>query len=196
MSLQITPHRSSAYDAMVTGPQDLVGIIAYSLYKQAKKEAVASFETTNSRAHTDDEIRAAAAVYTSTGTVAAYRAKAEQVYKELFLLEVDTFGEKYKEEFESDEIARRLDALNSKIDRKTTFLGRVASVGENLTVNFLTILFIGAVAIGYKTLSEWNAHTDQAVGLAPTPAHPSATKDQGPSSSVHPAASSTAGSHR
>src|SRR5947209_353481 len=53
----VTPdeERNAVFESLVTGDQDIVGLVAYSIYKQNKHDWLVAFERTKARAPTDGE---------------------------------------------------------------------------------------------------------------------------------------------
>lgn len=92
----------AAYSTIVEGDTDLVGLVAYSLYKRDKLAYLARHEDDVGRPPTNDEVMAFCRTSTLPGPVSAYRAKAtyllSEMYDELLEGQVAEIDEKYKAE--------------------------------------------------------------------------------------------------
>lgn len=62
-------------------------------------------------------------------------------------------------------IGEHLKNIKDQIDSKKTWLGWGKDVLNNLSVNILTIIVIGAIIIGYNYLSGFYSKTETAAGI-------------------------------
>lgn len=96
----------TAYSSIVEGENDLIGLIAYSLYKHDKLAFLAKHQKDIGKAPTADEMMAFCRTCTLPGPVSAYRAKASYLLSEMHddLLEeqVEEIDAKYKAEMLSE----------------------------------------------------------------------------------------------
>lgn len=96
------PPGHAAYSTIVEGENDLVGLVAYSLYKSDKLAYLAKHHTDIGRAPNNDEMMAFCRTCTLPGPVSAYRSKASyllsEMYDELLKEQVAEINEKYKAE--------------------------------------------------------------------------------------------------
>lgn len=94
--------KHKAYSSIVQGSDDLVGFVAYSLYKQDKLEFITKHQLDTGSAPTDSEVMAFCRTSSLPGPVSAYRAKATYLLSEMYddLLEetVTEIEEQYKAE--------------------------------------------------------------------------------------------------
>ncbi|MGZ3802539.1 MAG: hypothetical protein ACXVCL_20440, partial [Bdellovibrio sp.] len=70
---------------------------------------------------------------------------------------------------EDSVIGEHLKNIQSHLDSKRTLSGWFKDISGNLVVNFLTILIIGAVIVGYKAINEINTKTEIVANLADKP---------------------------
>lgn len=73
-----------AYTTLVQGENDLVGLIAYSLYKSDKLDFVAKHHADTGSAPTSAEVLVFCRSATLAGPVSAYRAKATYLLQEMY----------------------------------------------------------------------------------------------------------------
>ena len=66
---------------------------------------------------------------------------------------------------EDSVIGMQLKNIKDQIDAEKTWLGWSKDVLNNLSVNFLTIIVIGAVIFGYHFLSDFYSKTETATGI-------------------------------
>ena len=72
--------RNGIFERLVSGDDDVAGLIAYSLYKQNKRDWLRAFETARSRAPTLDEEVAYTIGESTTRRLAMYRQMAEATF--------------------------------------------------------------------------------------------------------------------
>ncbi|MBY0557783.1 MAG: hypothetical protein K2P77_11310, partial [Burkholderiaceae bacterium] len=56
-----------------------------------------------------------------------------------------------------------------------SLLGWIRDIGANLLVNIVTILVIGAIVIGYKSVGQIQHHAETTLGMQPTEPPPRVT---------------------
>ena len=92
----------AAYSTIVEGNDDLMGLIAYSLYKRDKLAFLLKHQQDVGQKPTDAEMMAFCRTSTLPGPVSAYRSKAaylmSEMYDELLEEQVGEISEKYKAE--------------------------------------------------------------------------------------------------
>lgn len=92
----------TAYGSLVSGDGDLVGLVAYSLYKQDKLDFLVKHQQDLGAAPNSSEVMAFCRTSTLPGPVSAYKAKATYLLSDMYddLLEeaVEEIEEKYKAE--------------------------------------------------------------------------------------------------
>jgi hypothetical protein len=125
------------YSKLVEDPDDLLGIIAYSFYKQQKIEFIQAFKQENGRVPTTDELKTFFLTSNSPASIASYKAKAEALSREF----IDTvLGEEIAEiQDRSDkELTARVRTL------RPTFWSGVA---QNIFASVLFVLLVGVILI-------------------------------------------------
>lgn len=162
------PNFSAAYRVYVKDNNDLIGIIAYGLYKEQKQSYFNDLHTKGGREITAADVDAYHSTMCTTGTVEAYRANTLVVYNKLFQSKLSEVQQSFADEFKKNEIMLKLDGIQNAIQEKTTFLGWVKGVAETLLVNVLTIFVLGALILGYSALKSGNIHLDHLFGVEST----------------------------
>lgn len=150
---------SDAYAKYVTAADDLVGIIAYGLYKQAKVKFVQSHHSTSGP--TAQQLQSFHDNMCMDDTVDAYRTRALQVYNAIFQVKVAQMFQEREKAFNQDQIGQHLLSIKNKLDAKRTLGGWAADVVGNLLVNVVTIFVIGALLLGYKAIESGDGLLDR-----------------------------------
>lgn len=92
------PQYNKVYESLVKNQDDIVGFIAYGLYKKSKQDYIKAFRNKHSRDALDDEI----ATYVSCSELPrlkAYEKEAQRILKELLGLAVSDKQEKLEDDF-------------------------------------------------------------------------------------------------
>ena len=139
----------TAYSTIVEGENDLVGLVAYSLYKRDKLAFLLKHHQDVGQAPTAAEMMAFCRTCTLPGPVSAYRAKAtylmSEMYDELLADQVGQIDEKYKVEL-VNELKKAHPFWSGVWQHFWAGLTIWAFVG-------LTILVLYGQQIGYKQLA-------------------------------------------
>lgn len=123
------------YSELVEDSDDILGIIAYSFYKQQKIEFIRAFQEKHSRHPSDDELKVFYITSNSPASFASYKTKAEVLAREF----VDAVvGEQLQEMQEKSdfELTKRVKNL-----RPNFWQG----VAQNIFASLLFVLLIGVV---------------------------------------------------
>jgi hypothetical protein len=145
------------YCELVDDPDDILGIIAYSFYKQQKIEFFQAFHEKNSRAPSEDELKTFYITSNSPASLASYRTKADALTQEF----VNTvLGEQISEiQAQSDrELTTRIKSL------RPNFWNGVA---QNIFASVLFVLLIGLVMFFTWSLKYGPVHViEQMAGVS------------------------------
>ena len=123
------------YSELVEDSDDILGIIAYSFYKQQKIEFIRAFQDKQNRHPSDDELKVFYITSNSPASFASYKTKAEVLAREF----VDAVvGEQLQEMQEKSdlELTKRVKSL-----RPNFWQG----VAQNIFASLLFVLLIGVV---------------------------------------------------
>ena len=123
------------FSKLVDDSNDILGIIAYSFYKQQKIEFIRDFETQHSRQPTDDEMRVFYVTSNSDASLESYNAKAEALTREFINAVIGAELEQIQEESDK-ELTSRVKSL------KPSFWSGVA---QNVFASLLFLILIGLV---------------------------------------------------
>ena len=130
------------YSELVDDPDDILGIIAYSFYKQQKIEFIQAFRERHSRNPNDDELQTFFITSNSPASLASYRTKAEALSREF----IDAvLGEQLEaiQEQSDKELTRRVKAL-----RPAFWTG----VAQNVFASVLFVILLGVIVfIGWSS---------------------------------------------
>lgn len=123
------------YSKLVEDSDDILGIIAYSFYKQQKIEFIQGFRARNSRQPSDEEMKVFYIASNSPASLVSYRTKAEALSREFIDAVVGQHLEEVEEEHDR-ELTKRIKNL------KPTFWGGVA---QNIFASVLFVILIGVI---------------------------------------------------
>lgn len=160
-------HGHTAYSSLVEGENDLVGLVAYSLYKSDKLAFLAKHEKDTANKPTPDEMMAFCRTSTLPGPVSAYRAKAtyllSEMYDELLEEAVSEVDAKYKAEM-MDELKKAHPFWDGVWQHFWAGVMLWAFVG-------LAILVLYGQKIGYKQLAADLLGIDKPAATAKPPSN-------------------------
>lgn len=174
--MNVTPVAyNNIYEKLTADPNDLVGALAYIIYKQQKVEFCKNTAGGNPSRAEIEQFHAYASMETS---LAAYRSQAEVMAQTFLNAGLDNLVQRTEAETRQDVLYNYIGSLNMGLQSqlatvnnalagKRTWVGWLRDVGGNLVVNVVTILVIGAVVIGYKFIGQIQQNTEAKVGLGP-----------------------------
>jgi hypothetical protein len=121
------------YSELVEDSDDILGIIAYSFYKQQKIDFIQAFNEKNERSPTDEEMNVFFITSNSAASLASYRIKAETLARD----------------FVNTVLADQLQEIQNKSDQELTKRIKTLSppfwqgVAQNIFASILFVLLIG-----------------------------------------------------
>ncbi|MFM2088897.1 MAG: hypothetical protein RLZZ237_3766 [Pseudomonadota bacterium] len=171
------------YDQLVKGPNDFIGALAYSLYKQTKVEWIINLQAENGGLdptvaecrmfHDLNVLPAQLQGYKDRATALAATFLNVATQARLDELSADTVQSALAAKFDATHQAVTVELISyrSELAAKRGIYGWLAEVGAALITNFLTIILVALIAYGYGKLNAVNAGVDarvsQALPLAP-----------------------------
>lgn len=184
---------NTIYETLTADPDDLVGALAYIIYKRQKVEFCKNHPGGAPGPADLEHFHRIASLQTS---IDSYRAQAEALAQAFLTAALDDLAERTENETRQDVLSKQitsvntglqsqLNTINASLDGKRTWLGWIRDVGGNLVVNLLTIVIIGAVVVGYKTWADIQQGTEKRVGIG-TSATPSVAGSGTATSGVTP----------
>ncbi|MGK5019726.1 hypothetical protein [Janthinobacterium sp. LB2P10] len=164
---------NTIYGKLTADPNDLVGALAYIIYKQQKVEFC---KTTSGGNPSREEIERFHAIASLDASIAAYRSQAEAMAQAFLNEGLDDLVQRTEAETRQDvlytyigtinaSLQTQLTTVNGALAAKRTWVGWLRDVGGNLIVNVVTILVIGALVLGYKFIGELQQRTETKAGL-------------------------------
>jgi hypothetical protein len=179
---------NTIYEKLTADPNDLVGALAYIIYKQQKVEFCKS---TSGGKPSREEIERFHAIASLDTSIASYRSQAEAMAQAFLNEGLDDLVQRTEAETRQDVLytyigtintglQTQLTAVNDALAAKRTMMGWLRDVGGNLIVNVVTILVIGALVLGYKFIGELQQRTENKVGLGSASASSSASAPGNP----------------
>lgn len=176
---------NTIYAKLTADPNDLVGALAYIIYKQQKVEFC---KTTSGGNPSREEIERFHAIASLDASIAAYRSQAEAMAQAFLNEGLDDLVQRTEAETRQDvlytyigtinaSLQTQLTTVNGALAAKRTLVGWLRDVGGNLVVNVVTILVIGALVLGYKFIGELQQRTETKAGLGSASAPVSSATD-------------------
>lgn len=132
------------YKTLVKGPDDIVGALAYALYKEEKLQFITDFEQTHKREPTDEELACFHQTSNLPARLASYQDRAQG------LLE-DFMDDVLATELIEQQQAIKDDAVIQAINQKYGFW---RGVGQNVVAGFLATAITLGVTLGAFLYSE------------------------------------------
>jgi len=102
--------RFDVFNHLVQGPDDFLGLLAYSLYKRHKIEWV--------QAHPDDDHQSFKKVACTSQQMAMYKSQAEQMAKKFIDFSLEQLGQQMRDSITEDLLVTRFDNLAPAIAKK------------------------------------------------------------------------------
>ncbi|MCX7207052.1 MAG: hypothetical protein NT086_13935 [Proteobacteria bacterium] len=178
---------SWVYKELVQGPDDVVGALAYVLYKQQKIAFLEEINTDLNREPSEDELRSFHTYTLLPETLKGFTDRAEALADQFLEIALATKLQQaetlLRQSVTVEEVKRaaldtsrevnsakqvietKLDAVASELNGKKGFWGWVRDVGGNLAVNFGTILLIGMMIMGYQGLASFTGLIEKSSGV-------------------------------
>ena len=204
----MTAPYNTIYEKLTANPNDLVGALAYIIYKKQKVEFCKNHPAGGPDRAELDNFHRIALLQTS---IDSYRAQAEALAQAFLTVALDDLADRTENETRQDVLSKQittvttglqtqlstvgtglqtqLNTINSVLDAKRTLVGWGRDVGGNLVVNLLTIVIIGAIVIGYRSWADIQQGTEARVGLSTSAAPGTAPS---PGAAVNPATAASA----
>ncbi|AMC34075.1 hypothetical protein [Janthinobacterium sp. B9-8] len=179
---------SWVYKELVQGPDDVVGALAYVLYKQQKIAFLEKINTDLNREPSEDELRSFHTYTLLPETLQGFTDRAEALADQFLEIALATKLQQaetlLRQSVTVEEVKRaaldtsrevnnakqvlesKLDAVASELNGKKGFWGWVRDVGGNLAVNFGTILLIGMMIMGYQGLAHFTGLFEKSTGVS------------------------------
>ncbi len=165
------PH-TSIYERLAADPNDVVGVMAYIVYKQQKIEYCKSL----SREPTSEELEKFHAIAMLDKSIEVYRAKGALMAHVFATASFEQLIGEVEESIRQDVLYQqaemvsaglldKLTVIDNALAAKRSFMGWVRDVGGNLLVNLVSIFVLGALLLGYNFSAELQQGTEKKVSL-------------------------------
>lgn len=190
------PEYNWIYKKLVTGQHDVLGALAYALYKAEKIAYIDSFLKTSGQHPSDTELKEFHRVSTLSTRLNAYRDQADallNVFIDNMLAErLRLAQDAYEQEFIATQLAKLGTSVDGKLEASEKLMqaqvaqiqatlgasrgvGRwFADAGANLLVNLITVVVIGLAVVGMSFLDKYSSSAKDAIteasGSVVTPA--------------------------
>ena len=184
------------YRKLVQGPDDVVGALAYVLYKQQKIAFIEQIQRDQQREPNEQELQSFHTISALPDTLASAQPRAEALADQfleialaarlqqaeteirqsttLHMLESTKTDLTHVVQASQALLSSRTESILAELQGKKTIGGWLREVGGNLLVSVLTIVVVGALYTGYQWLSVFNSNLEKHSGAAQHPAPPSA----------------------
>lgn len=157
---------NNIYQELVRDNGDAVGIFAYALYKQHKIAFINKVINDEQRDPTPDELSNFHRSTMTQHAIDGYRVQGESLVLAFLNESLAQRVKDIQSDVEDSVIGVQLKNIQSQLDSKKTLAGWIRDVSGNLAVNFLTILIIGAIILGYNAIGEFNKKAEMTAKLA------------------------------
>lgn len=178
------------YKQLVSSPNDVVGALAYVLYKQQKISYLDQFHREHGRAPTDDELSSFHMISTLPDSVASYQERAETWVDEFLELALASKLRQAEEDIKAavtigeikgvkSDLTAAVGAFQQVLEGKMALLqkelesrkgasGWAKDIVSNFIVNVLTVVVVGLAMLGlgaFDAITSKAKHQVQEVGL-------------------------------
>ncbi len=139
------------YEELVSKPDDIVGQLAYCMYKQSKQQFLREFAKRNNRQPTDEEVRNYVHC-AELPTVSLYKANAKSIFEDYLAQAIqeklDQFEKHYKAELWLFIKRHKPETYGERFSHglKALFFGGIGGVVGNALTTLLVILFLFGAA--------------------------------------------------
>lgn len=140
----------SMYERLVSNPEDVLGALAYTAYKQHELEVMNAIIAERGRAPTDQEVEQFFLAASAPTMIDMYIQRARRLMQEFLEVSLQRRSSEIEDKFRTTSIGVSLQAIRAAQLEKRTWQGWLTDLMGNLAVNFLTILLIAAVLYGYR----------------------------------------------
>jgi hypothetical protein len=144
----------SMYERLVSNPEDVLGALAYTAYKQHELEVMSAIVAARGRVPTSEEMEQFILAASAPSMVDMYIQRAQRLMQEFLELTLQGRSSEIENKFRTTSIAVSLQAIRATQLEKRTWKGWLTDLMGNLAVNFLTIILIAAVIYGYRQFDQ------------------------------------------
>lgn len=156
------------YQLLVPDPDDVLAALAYTAYKQHEVEAMTSLEAASGNPPTQAEIDGFYRAASTATMLEMYADRAEALINAFLAETLQSRESALENQFATTEIGLQLKGIQEKQRERRTWKGWTADVGGNITVNFMTLIFVAALVFGYRQFDDWMSKLGHKTGaLAP-----------------------------
>ncbi|MGC0155036.1 hypothetical protein ACPRNU_21465 [Chromobacterium vaccinii] len=169
----------TVFKKLVSGPDDVVGALAYALYKVEKLAFMEHIgtEADGKRPPTSEECRAFHVNAVSAPVIAGYRERGATLAEKFLQIALETKLLQAQTEMRQDATMEEVKGANRVVEEKLAtilthisykrgFWGWLRDIGTNMVTSFGTILLIGALIAGYKYSSAFTGQVEKVSGLS------------------------------
>lgn len=175
------------YKELVQGPDDVVGALAYILYKQHKIAFIEDTKAKHGREPNEEEMACFRTITCLPVTLSGFKERAEVLADEFLEVALQTKLQQAEVHLVSSAtiteikgvktdinltikgaeqiLDSKLDAIIGEFGGRKGFWGWLRDIGANLASTFGTILLIGALIIGYREISDLINKAEDTMGV-------------------------------
>lgn len=159
------------YRMLVRDEEDVVGALAYSLYKMHKIEWLLQYKAEHDgRSPTPADLDAFHSIVAQESQIKGLLERGHTLATRFINNGLEQHDLDKEAELLQSALAHSLSAVvQRKLDEKRSWRGWLADGMSALLVNLLTIVIIGAAVLGLRASDALTAHTGQAVGTSVSP---------------------------
>lgn len=173
---------NTIYEKLTADPNDMVGALAYIIYKKQKVEF---YKGHAGGVPNQSELDAFHAIALLPTSIDSYRSQAEALTQAFLAVALDDLVDRTENETRQSVLFKELGNVSTalqgqlgniigNLDAKRTWVGWARDISGNIVVNLLTIVIIGAIVIGSNVMGDLQQLAEAKVG-ASKPINSSAT---------------------
>lgn len=144
---------SYIYSELVKDPSDVIGLLAYALYKQSKINTIEDFNKTNSRNPSESELQSITAALRNEAQIDLYKSQAQAMFVEISQKIIDDELPKVEQKCTDRHMEMIKDVITSNVpsifekelDKREQGLGKQIIIGVASSLCYAIIAFFASV---------------------------------------------------
>lgn len=163
----------SLFDELVGDEPNMVGALAYALYKRHKRDFIESYLANNGHLPSAQELEAFSIQCMLPGSIAGFRERARVISTTWVSKAIRKRAKRFAAQTKNSALAKHLEsAVQRKLDERRTWTGWLREAGTSLIANTLALLLVRLLGFGVKLYDVFNTKVERVVEIQ-TPAHSS-----------------------
>lgn len=147
------------YRKLVESENDLVGAIAYSLYKRHKIEYISQYQSETNNPPTDEQLAEFHRISSSQTSLDHYRHQADMLLSNLLHFATENIAsemQQQQKEVIHNELAQLLKPIQAEIAKRKSFKAMAFEAMISVFGTIVVIVLVGFLLKGYQWISSFN----------------------------------------